>query len=48
MEGQPEGTTQTRSRRRPAWWLLTLIVVFGGYLAFRLVQGIVLLIGVVA
>ena len=46
MEGQPEGTSRARGGggRRP-WWMLTLIVVFGGYLAFRTVQGIVWLIG---
>jgi hypothetical protein len=43
MEGQPEGTAEVRRGRRP-WWMLTLIVVFGGYLAFRLVQGVVWLI----
>jgi hypothetical protein len=43
MEGQPEGTAEVRRGRRP-WWMLTLIVVFGGYLAFRLVQGAVWLI----
>ncbi len=43
MDGQPEGTGKTRGGRRP-WWMLTLIVVFGGYLAFRLVQGLVWLI----
>ncbi len=44
MEGQPEGTGQTRGGGRRPWWLLTLIVVFGGYLAFRLVQGVVWLV----
>lgn len=44
MEGQPEGTSRTRGGRRP-WWLIVLVVVFGGYLAFRTVQGIVWLIG---
>jgi hypothetical protein len=43
MEGQPEGTSEQQRGRRP-WWMLTLIVVFGGYLAFRLVQGVVWLI----
>lgn len=44
MEGEPEGTQQRRRSRRP-WWLLTLVVTFAGYLAFRLVQGVMWLMG---
>ena len=44
MEGKPEGTQQRRGGRRP-WWLVVLIVIFAGYLAFRLVQGLVWLAG---
>jgi hypothetical protein len=44
MEGKPEGTQQSRRGRRP-WWLVTLVVVFAGYLAFRLVQGLIWLVG---
>lgn len=43
MDGAPEGTGRARGGRRP-WWMVTLIVVFGGYLGFRLVQGAVWLI----
>lgn len=46
MDGRPEGTEQSRRGRRP-WWLVTLVVVFGGYLAFRLVQGVVWLFSLI-
>ena len=44
MDGKPEGTEQGRRGRRP-WWLLALVVIFAGYLAFRLVQGLIWLVG---
>ncbi len=44
MEGKPEGTQQRRGGRRP-WWLVVVVVIFAGYLAFRLVQGLVWLAG---
>jgi hypothetical protein len=44
MDGVPEGTQRGRHGRRPRW-LLVLLAVFAVYLAFRLVQGIVWLVG---
>lgn len=44
MDGMPEGTQQRRSGRRP-WWLVLLVLTFAAYLAFRLVQGAVWLVG---
>ncbi len=44
MEGKPEGTEQRRRGRRP-WWLVAVVVIFAGYLAFRLVQGLIWLGG---
>jgi hypothetical protein len=44
MDGMPEGTQQRRGGRRP-WRLVVLVVTFAGYLAFRLLQGAVWLVG---
>lgn len=44
MAGKPEGTQRRRNGRRPKW-LLVLVAVFALYLAFRLVEGIVWLVG---
>jgi hypothetical protein len=44
MDGKPEGTQRRRVGRRPRW-LLPLVAVFAAYLAFRLVQGAVWLVG---
>jgi hypothetical protein len=44
MQGKPEGTEHRGGGRRPKW-LVVLVLVFAAYLAFRLVQGIVWLIG---
>lgn len=44
MDGKPEGTQQRRRGRRPLW-LVVLVVTFAGYLAFRLVQGLIWLVG---
>ncbi len=44
MDGKPEGTQQRGGGKRPRW-LLPLVVVFAAYLAFRLVQGAVWLVG---
>jgi hypothetical protein len=44
MEGKPEGTQQRRGGRRP-WWLVVLVVIFAGYLGFRLIQGLAWLVG---
>jgi hypothetical protein len=44
MDGKPEGTQRRRGDRRP-WWLVLLVVTFAAYLAFRLVQGVAWLVG---
>jgi hypothetical protein len=44
VDGTPEGTNRTDIRPRPRW-LVAVVVVFGGYLAFRVVEGAVWLLG---
>lgn len=44
MQGKPEGTQRRTGGRRPRW-LIALVVIFAVYLAFRLVQGVVWLVG---
>ena len=43
MDGEPEGT-QDRSDRAPTW-VLALAVIFVLYLGFRLVEGVVWIVG---
>jgi hypothetical protein len=43
MDGQPEGTTDRGRRASP--WVLAIALVLAVYLGFRLVEGVVWILG---